>query len=257
MKVGSGTFGSCFLCEKEETGERVVLKKIAIGEDATKEAQLLNRLRHPNIVDVHEQYRSDRSLYIIMEYMKGGDLDVFLKQSRTPLRSRTILDYCQQITEALKFVHSMRVVHRDVKPVNILLNADYTTIKLTDFGISVELAEGKLLNERIGTSAFMSPEMLEGREYDFKCDMWALGCVLYELAERRRTFEGSSDLAIHQKVCTAKYTPPSRPKITPLIEMLLTVSTEVRPSAEEFLSRLAIHRRRTASFLHNPFSSSK
>jgi len=179
MKVGSGTFGSCFLCEKEETGERVVLKKIAIGEDATKEAQLLNRLRHPNIVDVHEQYRSDRSLYIIMEYMKGGDLDVFLKQSRTPLRSRTILDYCQQITEALKFVHSMRVVHRDVKPVNILLNADYTTIKLTDFGISVELAEGKLLNERIGTSAFMSPEMLKGESTisSATCGRWGVSCM--------------------------------------------------------------------------------
>lgn len=79
-------------------------------------------------------------------------------------------------------------------------------LKLADFGISIQLFADELrIRGRMGTSNYMSPEMLEGREYDFRCDIWAMGCVLYELVERKRAFDGSSDIAIFHKICSVYY----------------------------------------------------
>lgn len=115
------------------------------------------------------------------------------------------------------FVHSKSVIHRDVKPENLLLSGDFSIIKLADFGTSVQLIDGQTLTSgKIGTSNYLSPEILDGskylcfiscmnwielgREYDYRCDVWALGCVLYELIERQRAFDGSSEIGIYHKI---------------------------------------------------------
>ncbi|KAI1718356.1 protein kinase domain-containing protein [Ditylenchus destructor] len=237
-QVGTGAFGRCFLCEKPD-GSLVVLKKTKYCEKALDEARLLSELKHTNIVRIYEAQRSENCLYIILEFMEGGNLDVLIKEHKEePFKDSVILSYSKQLAEALKFIHSKHVIHRDVKPANILLNADHATVKLSDFGISTRLVENEQAHGKIGTSSYMAPEMLEGRDYDFKCDIWSFGCVLFELVERRRVFSGSLEVAIQSKICSGSYTLPVGSKFCRLIQMLLSNSASARPTAEVLIQEL-------------------
>uniref|UniRef100_A0A1I8B300 non-specific serine/threonine protein kinase n=1 Tax=Meloidogyne hapla TaxID=6305 RepID=A0A1I8B300_MELHA len=242
-QVGNGSFGKCFLCERCSDGEKVVLKKVMLNEAAKLEAFLISQINHENVVQTFESYISHRSVYIVMEHMAGGTLhELINKQHGKPLKDKVVLNYTAQIASALRHIHQEhRIIHRDVKPSNVLLTSDHKTAKLCDFGIALKLESGQKLKGKIGapgTLNYLAPEILGACEYDFKADIWSLGCVVFEMVERKKAFPGVQELAVFHKICNGIIVFPEDSKLCFLIKELLEPKQEDRPSAEGVLTIL-------------------
>jgi len=190
MVIGTGAFGTVYMGLNTDTGEMIAVKQIPLrgkGEDQYKEINneisLMRKLRHPHIVALYSIEEIKGHLNIIMEYVPGRSLDYFY-ETFGPLDETTIQLYTFQMLQALKFIHSKGVVHRDIKAKNILVDAR-GNIKLGDFGSakflgnsSHEMKTSAGLNY---TALWCAPEVFQGR-YNFKCDIWSLGCVLIEIS---------------------------------------------------------------------------
>ncbi|VDM97486.1 unnamed protein product, partial [Onchocerca ochengi] len=139
----------------------------------------------------------------------------------------------------LEYMHSKQILHRDLKTQNILLNKKRTIVKLSDFGISKELSTRSLASTIIGTPNYLSPEICEGRAYNQKSDLWALGCVLYELAELRRAFDGENLPSIVMKITKGRHNPISEhwsDDLKQLVNSILDVNENKRPLLKEILT---------------------
>ncbi|CAJ1362923.1 unnamed protein product [Effrenium voratum] len=183
------------------------------------EAQLLQRLQHPNIVTCHD-VRFDsarRCVWLALEFMDGGaalsSAAVLLHdmlQSATGVQLRRVLS---AVGSALNYIHSQGVLHRDVKPPNILADRKMKKVKLADFGISKILEASGHAGTVLGTPAYMSPELVSGKPYGSAADAWALGACLYELAALQRPFDASNQLALVWQI--VQHEPPPLPPDTP------------------------------------------
>jgi len=147
-------------------------------------ANLLKHLKHPNIVAYVNSFIEKNTLYIQMEYCECGDLASHIKEKKKKGETFTeeeILNWFIQICIALEYIHGRKILHRDIKSQNIFLTTN-NTVKLGDFGISKLLeSTNECAMTVVGTPYYMSPEVCENKPYTFKSDVWALGCVLYEL----------------------------------------------------------------------------
>ena len=151
---------------------------------------------------------------MVMEYAEGGTMEQLIRdQKGTYLSEDMVLYYFTQITMALDYIHSKKILHRDLKTQNILLNRKRTIVKLADFGIARELSTRDLASTMIGTPNYLSPEICEGRKYDTKSDLWSLGCVLFELIELKRAFDGDSFPSIVLKITTVRGYPKADKRI--------------------------------------------
>lgn len=180
--------------EAYANNQRICIKKINIIDGfsldvAQQEVSVWCNLNHPNIVKYFQSFIEQNQFCIMMELVKGYSLDQFLANQGT--LDESILHLFLQILSAIKHCHLNKVLHRDIKPQNILLTKTYQ-IKLADFGISRVVEEfGNPATTQIGTPYYMAPEILKKEPYSFPADIWSLGCVLYEIVTRRRPF--SSD----------------------------------------------------------------
>lgn len=216
-KIGSGAMGTVYRAVQETTG-RIAAIKIISGEHALKgnaagrfrrESDILQQFRHPNIVRCLAVGRSQGTLYFAMEFVAGGTLDRLLAQ-REFLSWREAANLGLQMCEALHYAHERGVVHRDLKPANLLVS-ETGQIKLTDFGIAKDLDATALTatGRTLGTAAYMAPEQIRGTPaVSHKTDLYALGCVLYELLTGQPSFTGKSAVALMHNHLTA---PPPRP----------------------------------------------
>ncbi|CAK94413.1 unnamed protein product (macronuclear) [Paramecium tetraurelia] len=182
--LGEGSFGKAYLVECIQDGTLCVIKQVDLNQmkederrETIKEARILEALRHPNIVKIQRS-----RLCIVMDYADGGDLSNKIKQTGSCLFSEVqILDWFTQICLAIKHVHDRKIIHRDLKTQNIFLTQD-GIIKLGDFGIARVLNHTREKCKTIvGTPYYLSPEIIESRDYSFKTDIWSLGIILYEL----------------------------------------------------------------------------
>lgn len=171
------------------------------GDDARlrlrKEAQAAGRLSHPNIVGIYDYGENDDAGWIVMELIEGGSLNHRLSE-RNHLGIKEIADIMSQVLEALEYSHSRGVVHRDVKPANVMLTRD-GKVKLADFGIA--RFENSSLTQSgtiMGTPAYMAPEQLIGEKVDARSDIWAAGVMFYQLLTGRRPFEGGFSAVMHR-----------------------------------------------------------
>lgn len=185
------------------------------------EADCLRMLSHPNVVRCHGTFRLNPTdddqtsrrrsrLCIVMSHCEGGDLATLLARTKgQPLPEDAVMRWLVQLLLALDHVHSKNVLHRDLKPANVFLSKNLRCVKIGDFGIAKALErEDDLAVTRVGTPLYMSPELVAGLPYTYASDVWALGCVAYELASGgKRAFDADSLPQLMCKVMTCDYPP--------------------------------------------------
>jgi serine/threonine protein kinase len=196
--LGQGSYGVVKLCINQK-GEPVAMKQIrlrqsAVGlQDVLQEIQTLERLQHPSIVKYLGTRRDEDNFYILLEYVPMGSLKKVLEKMKR-FTEEGIASYMRQVLRALSYLHSQGVIHRDIKCDNVLLDSD-GKIKLADFGCAKVLEiQKRTADERqssvvAGTLAYLSPEILNGKEPTFACDIWALGCMAVELFTGKMAWE--------------------------------------------------------------------
>ena len=219
-EIGRGAMGIVYKARDPQIDRLVAIKTISLfgqtPEDESDylsrfflEARAAGRLSHPGIVtifDVGEEPET-RAPYIVMEYVAGQSLDHQLSASSGKLSLETALQLCQELAEALDYAHTHGVVHRDMKPSNVLVTVEGRA-KIADFGIAkMNLAQITLPGNVLGTPAFMSPEQLEGGTVDGRSDLFSLGVILYTMLTGHRPFQGDSALTVSFKVANREPVP--------------------------------------------------
>ncbi len=195
--------GVVYKAEDTTLDRPVALKFLAdqlLNEEEAKqrflrEAKAAAALHHPNVCPVHEIAEADGKTFLAMAFLKGETLEDRIAQG--PLPIKVALDIARQVAEGLQAAHAEGIVHRDIKPANIIVSPDGRPT-IMDFGLA-RLTEASRLTKvdtAMGTVAYMSPEQAQGMEVDHRSDVWALGCVLYEMVSGQRTFKGQYDQAL-------------------------------------------------------------
>ncbi|KAJ6657257.1 hypothetical protein lerEdw1_002624 [Lerista edwardsae] len=245
--VGRGAFGIVHLCLRKMDQKLVILKQIPVEQmtkderlAAQNECQVLKLLHHPHVIEYYENFLEDKALMIAMEYAPGGTLAEFIrKRGNSLLDEETILHFFVQILLALHHVHAKQILHRDLKTQNILLDKHHMMVKIGDFGISKILSSKSKAYTVVGTPCYISPELCEGKPYNQKSDIWALGCVLYELASLKRAFEAANLPALVLKIMSGTFAPISdrySPELRQLILSLLNLDPSKRPQLNEIMA---------------------
>ena len=217
-EIGRGGMGRVYKAHEEAAGGVAAIKVLAGGlshesgflQRFQREIEVLEMLNHPNIVRFYEPGTQDEHFYYAMEYVEGQDFEQILhSQGRIPWKE--VLDAALQICPALKHAHDRGVIHRDLKPPNILRN-NMGVIKLTDFGIAKVFAARHLTNTGgvVGTAEFLSPEQAAGKETTRRSDLYSLGVVMYTLLVGKPPFEGKTTAELLHKHLYSQFTPPQR-----------------------------------------------
>src|SRR5690348_8716148 len=216
-KLGSGGMADVYLAEDQELGRRVALKLLddrhasdeQFVERFRREAQSAAGLNHPNIVSIFDRGRAEGTYYIAMEYLDGRTLkELLVRNGPTPVP--IAIDYARQILGALPISHRNGIVHRDIKPHNIVVRKD-GRLKVTDFGIARSGASQMTeAGSIVGTAQYLSPEQARGAPVDARSDLYSLGIVLYEMLTGKVPYTGDAPVEIAMKHLTAVPDPPSK-----------------------------------------------
>ncbi len=252
-EVGQGAMGTVY-CARDPLIERTVaIKTVPIeqlqreGPDAEsrflREAQSAGRLSHTSIVTIYDVGEADGLAYIAMEYLSGATLRDVMNKGPMPLD--LVLDTTLQMAEALAFAHENGVIHRDVKPANVVVTGQRGRIKLTDFGIA-HLANSSHTHagQMLGSPRYMSPEQAMGREIDGRSDIFSLGAVLYEMLTGQYAFDGDSLPTIvfrvinETPVAVGSLRPHLPAELVDLLARMLHKNPDVRPDAPTVLKAL-------------------
>ncbi|XP_043369290.1 serine/threonine-protein kinase Nek1 isoform X5 [Dermochelys coriacea] len=253
-KIGEGSFGKAILVKAKENSRQYVIKEINISkmsnkerEESRREVAVLANMKHPNIVLYRESFEENGSLYIVMDYCEGGDLFRRINAQKGILFSEDqIMDWFVQICLALKHVHDRKILHRDIKSQNIFLTKD-GTIQLGDFGIARVLnSTVELARTCIGTPYYLSPEICQNKPYNNKSDIWALGCVLYEMCTLKHAFEAGNMKNLVLKIISGSFPPVSLHysyDLRNLLSQLFKRNPRDRPSVSSILEKIFIAKR--------------
>ncbi|KFV39695.1 Serine/threonine-protein kinase Nek3, partial [Gavia stellata] len=245
--LGEGSFGRALLVHHKISDQKYAMKEIRLpmsssdAENSRKEAVLLAKMKHPNIVAYKDSFEADGHLYIVMEYCDDGDLMQKIKQQRGKLFPEdTILHWFVQMCLGVKHIHDKRVLHRDIKSKNVFLTQNGNA-KLGDFGSARLLAHPvSYACTYVGTPYYVPPEIWESMPYNNKSDIWSLGCILYELCTLRHPFQANSWKHLILKICKGSYNPlPSHYsyELHYLIKQMFKRNPKNRPSASTILAR--------------------
>jgi len=242
--LGTGTVGTIRRAVDRSSKSVVALKILlpAVSQDPTirlrfeREIEVLKKLNHPNVVACHDHGIDDQRLFYSMEIINGGTLKS-IQQQRGKLKIAEVLEIGWQLCSALQHVHNHGIVHRDLKPSNIYLTVD-GQIKLGDFGIALDTGASEITDQglTVGSYQYMSPEQIRGeRSVSSQTDLYALGCLLFELVTGTPPFTGTNFAQIFDQHLT--HAPPSARKLVPecpleldaLIVCLLSKHPDDRP----------------------------
>jgi eukaryotic-like serine/threonine-protein kinase len=215
-KLGTGGMANVYLAEDEVLGRRVAIKILDdrhAGDDQfverfRREAKNAASLSHPNIVSIYDRGEAEGTYYIAMEYLDGRSLKELIV-ARGPAPVNVAIDYARQILAALRFAHRHGIVHRDIKPHNVLVDAE-GRLKVTDFGIArAGTSQMTEAGSIIGTAQYLSPEQAKGAPVDQTSDLYSVGVVLYELLTGVVPFSGDTPVEIAMKHLSSAPEPPS------------------------------------------------
>ncbi|XP_039132205.1 CBL-interacting protein kinase 32-like isoform X1 [Dioscorea cayenensis subsp. rotundata] len=217
--IGEGTFAKVRFAKNSETGEHVAIKildkdkvlKNKMVEQIKREIATMKLIKHPNVVRLFEVMGSKTKIFIVMEFVTGGELfDKIVNHGR--MREDEARRYFHQLINAVDYCHSRGVYHRDLKPENLLLDA-YGNLKVSDFGLSAlskQVKDDGLLHTTCGTPNYVAPEVLNDRGYDgATADLWSCGVILYVLLAGYLPFDDANLITLYKKISAAEFSCPS------------------------------------------------
>src|SRR5438270_10110502 len=251
-RLGSGGMADVYLAEDQQLGRKVALKLLhhrfaenpGFVERFRREAQAAAGLQHPNVVGVYDRGAFDGTYYIAMEYLPGRSLKQLIRQE-APVDPVRAIDITIQILKAARFAHRRGVIHRDLKPHNVMLDeADHA--KVTDFGIARAGASDMTETGSImGTAQYLSPEQAQGHAVSEASDLYSIGVVLYELLTGQVPFDADSAVTIALKHVSEAPTAPTQvnPSVPPALEEVVLWALNKNPAdrprnADELITAL-------------------
>ncbi|KAI9089509.1 hypothetical protein K1719_029114 [Acacia pycnantha] len=247
--LGQGNFAKVYYGRNLKTHESVAIKvikkeklekgKLKLMNQIKREVSIMRLVRHPHIVELKEVMATKGKIFLVMEFVKGGEL--FAKVTKGKMKEDLARKYFQQLISAVDFCHSRGVTHRDLKPENLFVDEN-GDLKVSDFGLSAlpeqRRSDGMLVTP-CGTPAYVAPEVLKKKGYDgSKADIWSCGVILYALLSGYLPFQGENVMRIYKKAFKAQYVLPDwiSPEAKNLISKLLVVDPEKRYSIEDIMN---------------------
>ncbi|KAH0492610.1 hypothetical protein TgHK011_007557 [Trichoderma gracile] len=219
--VGRGAFGKVRIVERKDTNLTFALKYIRKDEvvksesvrNIIRERRMLEHVNHPFICNLRYSFQDIEYMYLVVDLMSGGDLRFHI--SRKTFTEEAVRFWIAELGCALRYVHSQNIIHRDVKPDNVLLDAE-GHVHLTDFNVASDIVPGRVMTSKSGTLAYLAPEVYSGKGYDIRADWWSLGVLFYECIYNKRPFEGNSESTLSQQV---QFSQPKYPVTQPPVSL--------------------------------------
>ena len=252
-KLGIGSYGTVYKVTKKDSNDIYVIKQISLFgltpeeiKDVKLEAKILNTIKSPYVVKYFDSFEEKNFLNIVMEYCDGGDLGKFIEEKKVKkeyLIEDLIWIIFIKITLGLAAIHKLKILHRDLKTLNIFLTKDLD-VKIGDLGVAKILSHsGCFAKTLIGTPYYLSPELCEEKPYNDKSDIWALGCILYELCTFKHPFNAKSQGGLILKILESEPKPIGNnysDDLQNLINNIFEKKMEKRPSCQDILKNRKI-----------------
>lgn len=243
--IGEGGMGTVYLAEHLHIGRKAAIKVLHkkylsnsnIKERFKHEAATLSHIQHPNIVKLYDYVETKDGLYLIMEYADGVLLDDYIKKESGPIKEENAIKIMNGLLSGFAYAHSQNIVHRDVKPNNVIISRDFNTVKILDFGIA------KIINDnsknltkdgtQMGTVYYMSPEQVRGQKIDNRSDIYSLGVTLFQIVTGINPYEKiTTEYEIYSKITQEELQDAKSvyPYISDKIEAVIKKATRKNPA---------------------------
>ena len=248
-EIGKGSFSNVYLVKKKDNLKEFALKKVNFSsmsskekENALKEVNFLAEIKDSNVIGYEESFYDNNAniLYLVMEYAPFGDLNKIIADNnklKIYYSEPELINIYLQIASGLKAIHEKHIIHRDLKSANIfIMQKNDLILKIGDFNVSKKIDYLNLKNTQTGTPYYASPEIWENKPYDFKSDIWSLGCLFYEIASLSTPFKGLNMKELFECIEKGIFAPLPKQysnNITKIIKMCLRHDANLRPNIKE------------------------
>ncbi|MBA0560104.1 hypothetical protein Golob_017026 [Gossypium lobatum] len=206
-RIGSGSFAVVWRSRHRQHGLEVAVKEIdkkllssKVSESLLKEISILSTINHPNIIQLFEAIETEDRIFLVLEYCDGGDLAAYI-QRYGKVSEEVARHLMRQLAAGLQVLQEKHLIHRDLKPQNLLLTKGSTPqLKIGDFGFARSLAPENLADTQCGSPLYMAPEIIQNKKYDAKADLWSVGAILFQLVTGKPPFDGNNQLQLFQNI---------------------------------------------------------